>query len=291
MVQNTKVGFIGLGIMGEPMCLNIMKAGYSVVVNDIDKQKTAWFADAGAEVADSPSEVAEKSGVIITMLPNNSNVEQAVLGEKGILEGLKAGGIIVDMSTISPKVSRLIAAKVKDKGGFMLDAPVVKSQPAAVTGDLGILAGGPLEVYERVLPILKCMGKNVIHMGENGSGLVMKLCHNMLVGEISVAVSEMLTMAQKEGLEFDDIVTAVSYGGGQNFFLDSKRESLKNRDFTTKFPLQYMKKDMGLAIELGEDTNLKLEGARTAETFYQKAVDGGLGREDFSAVIKIVENP
>lgn len=289
MGNDIKIGFVGLGIMGEPMCRNIMKSGYAMTVYDIDPQKVKLLMEEGAQSAGSPAEVAEKSDITITMLPNNSHVEEVILGENGVLKGITPGKIVIDMSTISPEVSKKIAMKVAAKGGSMLDAPVVKSQAAAITGDLGILVGGPKETFEKALPVFKCMGKNVIHMGDNGAGHVMKLCHNMLVGGIATAVSEMLILTAKAGLSIDDVVKAVSYGGGQNFYLDSKWQTIKDRDFEQRFPLQYMRKDLGLALELGKSLDVKLPEAEIVEQLYQKAVDAGLGREDFSAVIKVLE--
>lgn len=289
MKQELKIGFIGIGIMGEPMCRNVMKAGFEMTVFDVNEKQVAKLVGEGARAADCPAAVARESDITITMLPDNSIVEQTALGEKGIIEGMGPGKIYIDMSTISPEVSRKVAAQVAKTGGVMMDAPVVKSQPAAVTGDLGILVGGSKEVYEKILPVLKPIGKNVIHMGENGNGLVMKLCHNMLVGEIAVAVSETLAMAQKAGLGFEDICTAISYGGGQTFYLDSKKKSIMEKDFTKKFPLQYMRKDLGLALELGKSLGARLPEAEIADRMFQNAVDQGLGNEDFSAVIKLLE--
>lgn len=289
MENKFKIGFIGLGIMGEHMCRNIMRAGFDMTVFDIDEKQVAKLVSEGAHTVDCPAAVAKVSDITITMVPNNSIVEQIALGEKGILEGMGPGKIYIDMSTISPDVSRKVAISIGQTGGVMIDAPVVKSQPAAITGDLGILVGGPKELYEKILPVLIPIGKNVIYMGNNGAGLVMKLCHNMLVGEIAVAVSETLTMATKAGLDFEDIATAISYGGGQTFFLDSKKKSLMERDFVQRFPLQYMRKDMGLALELGRNLGVQLPEAVIAEQLFQEAMDMGMAKEDFSAVIKVVE--
>jgi len=193
------------------------------------------------------------------------------------------------MSTISPTVSKNLAKKVAEKKSIMLDAPVVKSKAAAITGDLGILVGGDEGAFEQIKPILKCMGKNIIRMGQNGAGLAMKLCHNYLVAQIQEGVNEMLTLASKAGLDFDSVIKAISYGGGQNFYLDSKGETINKRDFSPKFPFEHMEKDIKLTAEFAKDLGLKLPAMDIVKKIYDEGIKEGLAREDFSASIKIVE--
>jgi 3-hydroxyisobutyrate dehydrogenase-like beta-hydroxyacid dehydrogenase len=286
------VGFIGLGIMGNPMCKNILSKGYKLYVYDINTEAVDALVKCGATSCDSPKAVAQQACFIITMLPNQDIVSDAILGDNGVIHGISPGKIVIDMSTIAPDASRNIARYISEVGAAMLDAAVVKSQPAAVTGDLGILVGGDEKIYSEARPVLLCMGKNVMRMGENGKGLAMKLCHNMLVSEISVAVSEMLTLALNEGLEFDDITKAISYGGAQTFYLDSKHNSIQVGDFSPKFPLQYMLKDLRLAEELYGRLNQprSFRGAELAKSNYEHAVEQGLGKEDFSSIIKVIQS-
>ncbi len=283
-----RIGFIGLGIMGESMCENIVKKSEKeVFVYDINQEQVKKLVDLGAKAASSNQEIGEKCDVIISMVPKSSNVIE-VYNE--LLPILKPGRILIDMSTIDPSVSRKLSESVKEKGCSMLDAPVVKSKPAAIKGELGIYIGGDRKVYEEVKPILLWMGNNVIHMGDNGSGLVMKICHNMLVAQIQNGVNETITLAENSGLNFDDVVTAISYGGGQNFYLDGKKGAIKEGDFTTAFSVENMNKDINLAVNLGTELEIKLPGAENVKRVYEQAVNRGFSKEDFSATIKIVRD-
>lgn len=283
-----RIGFIGLGIMGESMCENIVKkSGKEVLVYDINEEQVKKLVNIGAKAAASNKEIGEKCDVIISMVPKSEHVK-GVYNE--LLPFLTSGKILIDMSTIDPSVSRELSVLVKEKECLMIDAPVVKSKPAAIKGELGIYVGGDKEAYEKVKPILSCMGNNLIHMGENGSGLVMKICHNMLVAQIQNGVNETISLAENSGLEFDDVITAISYGGGQNFYLDGKKSAIKNGDFTTAFSVENMNKDINIAVDLAEELEIKLPGAENARRVYKKAMDMGLDKEDFSATIKIVRD-
>jgi len=282
------IGFIGLGIMGESMCENVIKkSGSSCVVYDVNSVAVEKMKELGAAAGSGVSDVARQSDVIITMLPKSEHV-RAVVEE--MLPELGAGKIVIDMSTIDPSVSVELADKVKQTGAVMLDAPVVKSKPAAIEGTLGILVGGDEVVFEKVKPILLYIGCNVIRMGGNGAGLIMKVIHNMLVAQIQAGVNEMLTLANSAGIDIDDAVTAISYGGGQNFYLDGKKNAIKNRDFTTAFSVENMHKDVHIAERLISEMGLELPGAARAVELYDKAMSMGIGKEDFSAMIKVTEN-
>lgn len=281
------IGFIGLGIMGESMCERIIAAGYPVCAYDVDREKVAAMAAKGARGASTIAEVADNGEIFITMVPTSEHVASIV---KDILPHLKKGSILIDMSTIAPAVSKQCAEAVAARGCRMVDAPVVKSKAAAVTGDLGILVGGDRAVYDEILPVLQCMGKSIIYMGPNGAGLAMKICHNMLVAEIQNGVNEMLVLAGRCGLAFDDVIAAVKAGGGQNFYLDAKAPTIKERDFSPKFPFEHMAKDLGLAHDLYKSLGLKLPGAKLVEEIYQHGMKRDMGRKDFSAALEIVES-
>jgi 3-hydroxyisobutyrate dehydrogenase-like beta-hydroxyacid dehydrogenase len=282
-----KVGFIGLGIMGESMCERIITQGrHQTIVYDVKKSLIDKLVAVGAKGASSVAEVGGQSSHIIVMVPNSEHVT-AVVNE--LLPVIAKGTVIIDMSTISPAVSVSLAGKVAAAGSIMIDAPVVKSKAAAISGDLGILVGGDEKTFEAVLPLLRCMGKNIIRMGNNGAGLAMKLCHNMLVAGIQNSVNEMLVLANSSGLSFDDTVKAVGYGGGQNFYLDSKAATLKARDFSPKFPFLHMCKDLALAADLGRERGVKLAALQMVQNIYREGMEGNLGWEDFSAALKVVE--
>mgnify|MGYP006282330103 FL=1 len=280
------IGFIGLGTMGEPMCKNVLKGtGETVFVYDINDDQVKILAGAGATACSSIKEVAEKSNLIIIMVPNNDNVRDVI---NELLPNLKKGTIVMDMSTISPSVSREMAEKVKDTGSVMIDAPVVKSKGAAIAGTLGILVGGDKEILAKVRPILEMMGEEVTYMGGNGNGLVLKLVHNMLVGNIQNGVNEAILMGQKAGLDFDAMIKGIKSGGGQNFYMDVKADSIKNRDFEIKFSVKNMHKDVWLHKKLADQLKLDLPGSDRVRDVYDKAVDD-FPQEDFSATIKVVE--
>ncbi|MCX8059229.1 MAG: NAD(P)-dependent oxidoreductase [Spirochaetes bacterium] len=281
-----KIGFIGLGIMGTPMAINIIKNGYEVYGFDIDKNKIVEFVKSGGKEANSYEDLVNNSDVIITMLPNTSIFVEVINKLKNLF---RRGQILIDMSTISYKTSRDISSELRKIGVEMLDAPVVKSQPAAIKGELGILVGGRKEIFEKIYDILKCMGKEIIYYGENGNGLKMKILHNMLVAGIQLAVNETLILAQKSGLNFDDVIKGIKAGGGQNFYLDAKIESIKNKDFSPKFPFEHMYKDLNLALELSKEYNIEPITLKETLKIYKEGIEKNLNREDFSATIKILE--
>ncbi len=282
-----KIGFIGLGIMGEPMCTNIIKkTNYKVYVYDINKDSCERLVEVGAKGATSITQIGQECDVIISMVPKNEHV-QMVYNE--LLNTAHEGQIYIDMSTISPKVSIDIANLAKQKGVVMLDAPVVKSQPAAVAGTLGIYVGGDKATYEKIHNILGCMGSNIIHLGDNGSGLLMKLCHNTLVAQIQNGVNEMMNLALKLGnIDPVTFATAISYGGGQNFYLDAKHKAIAEENYTTAFSVENMNKDVNLTLDLVKEQGITLEGVNLVVERYKEAMDKGYGKEDFCATYKVV---
>jgi len=283
-----KIGFIGLGIMGEVMCLNIIKSSkFQVMVFDIDSRKIEQFKKYGAEEGKSIAYIGRACDVIITMVPTSSNVKE-VYNE--LLPVIERNKILMDMSTIEPWVSKELSEEVSKKGAYMLDAPVVKSRAAAECGKLGIYVGGNYDIYEKVKPILMCMGSNITHLGKNGNGLIMKICHNMLVAQIQNGVNEMFVLTQAAGIGIDEAATAISYGGGQNFYMDSKKSTIKSMDFSPKFTVKNMNKDIKIAANLSENLGLKLRGIDNVVDVYRMAVEEGFKGEDFSSTYKIIKN-
>lgn len=281
-----KIGFIGLGIMGESMCENIVKKhDDKVLVFDFVKEKVELLESKGAVACKSSLEVAQNADVIVSMVPKS---EHSMAVYKEVLPALDETKICIDMSTIDPSVSVEIAEMVKATGAQFADAPVVKSKPAAVAGKLGIYVGGDEKTYEKIKPILAYMGENIIRMGDNGKGLVMKICHNALVSQIQNGVNETLTLAGKNGIDVDQFTTAVSYGGGQNFYLDSKAAVIKREDYTTAFSVENMYKDVNICMNMAEECGLKMPGEAAAKQVYDKAMELGFGKEDFCATIKAV---
>lgn len=281
-----KIGFIGLGIMGESMSENIVKKhDDTVYVFDFVQAKVDLLASKGAVACKDSAELAKASDVIISMVPKS---EHSMSVYKAILPVLDATKTCIDMSTIDPSVSVEISKMVKATGARFIDAPVVKSKPAAIAGKLGIYVGGDVETYEAMKPILAYMGENIIRMGDNGAGLVMKICHNALVTQIQNGVNETITLAQKYGISIPDYATAISYGGGQNFYLDGQAAKLAAEDYTTAFSLANAAKDVGICMNLAKEAGVEMPGEANVQKVYEKALEQGLGGDDWRSTFKIV---
>ena len=283
-----KIGFIGLGIMGEAMCRNIVRKNEDpVYVFDFVKEKVDLLVKEGAVACPDSREVAEKADMIITMVPKSEH-SRSVVNE--VLPVLNETKIYVDMSTIDPDVSVELSEMVKKTGADFLDAPVVKSRPAAEAGKLGIYVGGSEEGYQKILPVLSYMGENIIRMGDNGKGLIMKICHNALVSQIQNGVNETSALAAKNGIDILTYAEAISYGGGQNFYLDSKKNAIANEDYTTAFSIANMHKDVHICLNLAKQSELAMPGEENAAGVYDEAMEKGYGPEDFCATIKVVKD-
>lgn len=281
-----RIGFIGLGIMGEPMCYNIIKKhDDKVFVYDIDEKKTALLAGYGGTACQNASEVAQNSDVIITVVPRS---EHSLAVYREIEPQVNDTKICIDMSTIDPEASEEIFGMLSKRGTPFLDAPIVKSRDAARLGDVGIYVGGDIEVYKKVKPILQYMGRSIMHMGEHGKGLLMKICHNALVAQIQNGVNETLALALKEGIDIDKFSAAISYGGGQNYYYDSKQMALRYKDYTAQFSVDNMAKDLEICHNLIAPMNFKMPGLEAARQVYAKALAAGDGDKDFCSTLEIV---
>ena len=281
-----KIGFVGLGIMGESMCENIIKKhDDKVYAYDHKKAKTEQLAALGAVACESSRQVAENVDVFITMVPRSEHSREVYTE---ILPVLRPGMLCIDMSTIDPDVSVEISEMVKKTGAEFIDAPVVKSKAAAIAGKLGIYMGGSEEACKQAEPILAYMGENIIRLGENGKGLVMKICHNALVSQIQNGVNETSTLAAANGIDMLTYARAISYGGAGNWYLDSKKDVLAKEDYTTAFSVENEHKDVHICLRLAEQCGVKMPGEENAARVYDKALKMGLAKEDFCATIKVV---
>ena len=281
-----KIGFIGLGIMGESMCENIVKKHDDVVYCfDFSKEKVDLLVSKGAVGCADSVELATKSDVIISMVPKSEHSRNVYETIVGVLDATKT---CIDMSTIDPSVSVELAEMVKKTGAQFMDAPVVKSKPAAIAGELGIYMGGDEDLCERMHPILAYMGSNIIRMGGNGKGLVMKICHNALVTQIQNGVNETISLAQANGISIEDYATAVSYGGGQNFYLDGQAAKLAAEDYSTAFSLANAAKDVGICMRLAKECGVAMPGEANVQRIYEEGLDKGMGGEDWRATFRLV---
>ena len=281
-----RIGFIGLGIMGESMCENIVKKhDDKVFCSDLNRAQVAKLAGLGAVPCENNVEVAKNADVIISMVPKSEHVK-ALYTE--LLPYITQDKICIDMSTIDPSVSREVARLIKAKGAQFADAPVVKSKPAAIAGTLGIYVGCDEALFAVIEPILRYMGSNIIRMGDNGMGLVMKICHNTLVAEIQNGVNETINLAKRYGVSIEDFATAISYGGGQNFYLDGQWKNLEAENWTTAFSIENMHKDLGICQRMAKESEFSMPGMQNAKRVYDECMEEGIGKEDFRATFKAV---
>ncbi|MDM5336451.1 2-hydroxy-3-oxopropionate reductase [Fictibacillus enclensis] len=284
-----KVGFIGLGIMGKPMSLNLMKAGYSLTVFDLNQESVNAVVNKGAIAASSPKEVAERSDVIITMLPASKHVEQVVLAENGILEGAKEGSVIIDMSSITPDVSRALADQTAKQGVEMLDAPVSGGEPKAIDGTLAIMVGGKEEVFERVLSVLYGMGKDVTLVGQNGCGVTAKLANQIIVNLNIAAMSEALVLAAKAGIDVEKMYKAIRGGLAGSAVLDAKVPMILDRNFVAGGSIAINMKDIGNVMDTAHDIGVPLPlSSQLLEIFHSLKVDGKIN-DDHGSIVRYYE--
>ncbi len=284
-----KLGLIGLGIMGKPMALNLLKAGFPLTVYNRSRAPVDLLASQGARAAASPREVAANSDVVITMVTDSPDVEQVVLGPNGVIEGLKPGGIFVDMSTISPVVTRRIAAELSKKGVMMLDAPVSGGDRGAREASLTIMVGGPKEAYEACLPVFQAMGKKITHMGDSGAGQLTKLTNQILVAVNMVAVCEALVFARKAGLNIDTVIDSLSAGAASSWSLVNLGPKAAKGDFAPGFKVKLLQKDLRYALSTAEQLKIALPATSLVHQFYNSIEAEGLGEEGTQVLLKVLE--
>jgi 3-hydroxyisobutyrate dehydrogenase len=281
-----KIGFIGLGIMGQPMCLNLLKAGFEVTAYNRTESKIATVAKAGATAASSPKEVAEKSDIIITIVSDSPDVENVILGENGVLEGVNPGSVVIDMSTISPSVTKDIAAKLVEKDVEMLDAPVSGGDTGAIAGTLAIMIGGKAETVERCRPVFEAMGKTITHVGTNGMGQIVKLCNQILVSVTNMAVSEAVLFATKSGVDPHLMVEATKNGAAGSWQLANLGPKMVDGDFAPGFMINLQQKDLRLAIEAAREMHLPLPALNFVHQLFAGNQSHGEGKEGTQALVK-----
>ncbi|MBU0475155.1 MAG: NAD(P)-dependent oxidoreductase [Bacteroidetes bacterium] len=284
-----KIGFVGLGIMGKPMALNLLKAGFEVIAFNRTKEKVEEIIKAGGKAANTPKEVAESSDIIITMVSDSPDVKDVILGEDGIIFGIIEGSVVIDMSTISPSVTRNIAEKLKEKNVEMLDAPVSGGDVGAINATLSIMVGGNLSTLERCRKVLEAMGKTITHCGTNGMGQTTKLCNQILVSVTNMAVAEAVLFAQKSGLEAHTMVEATKGGAAGSWQLANLGPKMVNEDYAPGFMIDLQQKDLRLVIEAAEEMHLPLPALTYVHQLYKSNQANGEGREGTQALYKSVK--
>lgn len=286
----TTIGFIGLGTMGRPMAANLLRGGFSVRGFDLDAAAVAAHAAAGGIAATTAREAAAGADIVITMLPDGPDVEAAILGENGIADVLKRGAVLVDMSTISPEVTRRVGEALAERGVDMIDSPVGKTADHAVAGTLTLMVGGDPEVIARVRPALNCMGKDFFHCGPLGTGSAMKLTNNFLAASILAATSEALVLGVKAGLTFElmQSIMQTTMAWNNQLGIALPKKALAD-DFTPGFMVRLAEKDQRLAVAFAESLGVRTPvGTATRQTLLE-ADEAGLAGLDVTAVLKLRE--
>jgi 2-hydroxy-3-oxopropionate reductase len=285
----SKIGFIGLGIMGLPMSKNLLKAGHSLVVFDINKAAVEELKQAGAEVGTSAKDVASKTNIIITMLPNSPQVKVVVLGENGVIEGARKGSIVVDMSSIAPLVSREVSEALAKKGIRMLDAPVSGGQPKAIDGTMSIMVGGAQADFDEIVPIFKAMGSSYVLCGGIGAGNVTKLANQIIVAVNIAAVSEALVMATKAGVDPELVYKAIRGGLAGSTVLDAKAPLMMDRKFNPGFRINLHIKDLANVLETSHGIGVPLPLTAAVMEILQALKVDGMGDLDHGAIVRFYE--
>ena len=285
-----RVGFIGLGIMGKPMARNLLKAGHDLVVYDVAPQPAAELAGSGATEGASARDVAARSEITITMLPDGPEVEAAVLGPSGALEGSAPGSVLVDMSSISPLVAQKVGAACNAKGVSFLDAPVSGGEPKAIDGTLAIMAGGPQETFDKVLPLFQAMGSSATLTGPVGAGNVTKLANQIMVAVNIAGMGEALVLATKAGLDPEVVFNAVKGGLAGSAVLSAKAPMVISRNFKPGFRVRLHQKDLRNALLAAEAMKLPLPFTSLAQQVLVALMNAGRGELDHSAIATFIED-
>jgi 3-hydroxyisobutyrate dehydrogenase len=287
--MDKKVGIIGLGIMGMPMARNLIKAGFEVTAYNRTPSKTAQLVTEGAIKAASPKEAAQNNPVIITMVSDTPDVENVILGENGVIEGIQPDAVVIDMSTISPQATRKIAARLKVKQAHMLDAPVSGGEGGAIAGTLSIMVGGDAVILERCHPVLAAMGKTITHIGANGMGQTTKLMNQILVAGNLNAVCEALVFAQKQGVDLDKAIEAVKGGAAGSWQLANLGPRMVKRDFQPGFMVDLLQKDLRLVMEGSDLNKIPLPATALIHQLLDSLEATGDGKCGTQALVKVVE--
>ncbi len=288
--QLPSVGFIGLGIMGQPMARNLLRAGYRVVVRDIVAAAVEALVVEGAEGGGSPRDVAERTDILITMLPDSPEVEAVYAGVDGALEAARPGWLAIDMSSISPRVARELAERAAAAGAAMLDAPVSGGDKGAIAGTLSIMVGGTEADFERALPVLQALGTTIVHVGPSGAGQVAKVCNQVVVAVVIEAVSEALVLGAKAGVDPARIADVLQGGLAATKVLEMRRDNILGGRFDPGFRIRLHLKDLKNALDLAREAGVVLPAAAGVEQLMQRARIAGRGELDHSGLVTVLED-
>jgi len=284
-----RIGFIGLGIMGRPMSHNLMKAGFTLTVWNRSQPGIDELVKEGAAKGSGPADVARRSDVVITIVGDSPDVEEVALGPGGIIEGAHPGLVHVDMTTMSPAVTRRIAERLDEAGVEMLDAPVSGGQQGATDGTLSIMVGGREETLERCRPVLEAMGRRLVYCGPSGAGQTVKLCNQITVALTNLGMCEALVFAARSGIDPRVMIEAVSAGAGTSWQMENLAPRIVERDFRPGFKVAHQGKDLRLALEAAEKVSSPLPGTGLVQQMFAALEADGLGEEGTQALVKALE--
>lgn len=284
-----KIGFIGLGIMGRPMALNIHKAGHELVVYARREECMQPLVEAGAKAAKTCREVAEAADIIFIMVADTPDVEQVILGDNGVIHGARPGSIVVDMSTISPRVTRTIADTLAKNKVLMLDAPVSGGEVGAINATLSIMVGGSAAAFARVQSVFQCLGKNIVHVGDNGAGQVAKACNQIVVAVSIQAVSEAILFSRKNGVDPARVRDALMGGFAGSKILEVHGKRMLDNDYKPGFKVKLHQKDMNIVMESARQMGFALPASALVTQNLNALMGTGDAELDSAAIYKIVE--
>jgi 3-hydroxyisobutyrate dehydrogenase len=284
-----RLGFIGLGIMGRGMSSNLLKSGFGLTVWNRTANRMDVLVEQGAQAAQSPAELAASCDVIFICVSDTPDVEAVILGDQGVLKGIKAGALVIDHSTISPEATRQIAARLASKGAHMLDAPVSGGSEGAAKGTLSIMIGGESEQFERAMPYFQTMGKTITLVGDHGAGQMVKLVNQILVVINMLAVSEAMLFAQAGGLDLEKTLHAIEGGAAGSWMLSNRGSQAIRRDWRPGFTVDLQQKDLRLVLEAADQLGVPLMATSTVFHLYRTLQAAGLGGEGNHALIKALE--
>lgn len=291
MDKKERIGFIGLGAMGKPMAVNIVKAGFPVSCFDVNSDNLQELKDLGATASENGGQVAESADIIFTSLPNAAIVETVMAGNDGIFSQCQKGTVIVDMSSVSPSSTLKMAKIAAESGIAYVDAPVSGGTKGAVAGTLTIMVGADKNVFDRIRPVLEVIGKDIYHVGATGSGDAIKIVNNLMLGCNMATLAEALILGVKCGLNLETMQEIIGKSSGRSYVMDAKLEKfIMEEEYAGGFAMDLQYKDLGLALEAGKENNIPLPMTALATEIFQSGRAMGLGREDMSAVIKVWEN-
>jgi 3-hydroxyisobutyrate dehydrogenase len=283
-----KVAFIGMGTMGVGMAMNILKAGHELTVHNRTREKEEPLAAAGAQRAASPQEAAAAAEIIVICVSDTPDVEEIILGNKGVIHGASQGSVVVDNSTISPGATRRMADKLAEKGVDMLDAPVSGGSEGAQNGTLSIMVGGETQVFETALPVLEAMGKTITHVGPIGAGQITKAINQIVITGTYLTMAEGLAIGMKAGLDMDKVLQAIGGGAAASWVLQNRGRNVIENDYPLGFRLSLHHKDLNIALETARDLGVTLPATALVAQMENGLLERGFGDDDISAIARVI---